>query len=151
MSDWFFTSDLHGQGALYEQLVGLVASRRPRAVLIGGDLAPHAPGPEGVTRQRVFLQGVLVETARRLREASPDTRLVLLMGNDDWASNLDCLEAHHGDLWDHAHDRVVTIEETAELRLAQPHVVRLEARPPNAEGVGEVQARAASATSGSAI
>jgi pilus assembly protein CpaF len=39
-------------------------------------------------------------------------------------------------------ERVVTIEETAELRLAQPHVVRLEARPPNAEGVGEVTVRA---------
>jgi pilus assembly protein CpaF len=38
-------------------------------------------------------------------------------------------------------ERVVTIEETAELRLAQPHVVRLEARPPNAEGVGAVSVR----------
>ncbi len=38
-------------------------------------------------------------------------------------------------------ERVVTIEETAELRLAQPHVVRLEARPANAEGVGEVSVR----------
>jgi pilus assembly protein CpaF len=38
-------------------------------------------------------------------------------------------------------ERVVTIEETAELRLAQPHVVRLEARPPNAEGVGGVTVR----------
>lgn len=37
--------------------------------------------------------------------------------------------------------RVVTIEETAELRLAQPHVVRLEARPANAEGVGAVVVR----------
>jgi pilus assembly protein CpaF len=36
---------------------------------------------------------------------------------------------------------VVTIEETAELRLAQPHVVRLEARPPNAEGAGGVTVR----------
>ena len=35
-----------------------------------------------------------------------------------------------------ARERVVTIEETAELRLRQPHVVRLEARPPNAEGAG---------------
>ena len=35
-----------------------------------------------------------------------------------------------------AGERIVTIEETAELRLAQPHVVRLEARPPNAEGRG---------------
>jgi pilus assembly protein CpaF len=38
-------------------------------------------------------------------------------------------------------ERIVTIEETAELRLAQPHVVRLEARPPNAEGVGGVTVR----------
>jgi pilus assembly protein CpaF len=38
-------------------------------------------------------------------------------------------------------ERVVTIEETAELRLAQPHVVRLEARPANAEGVGGVTVR----------
>jgi len=39
-------------------------------------------------------------------------------------------------------DRVVTIEETAELRLPVPHVVRLEARPPNAEGAGGVPVRA---------
>jgi pilus assembly protein CpaF len=38
-------------------------------------------------------------------------------------------------------ERIVTIEETAELRLAQPHVVRLEARPANAEGVGAVTVR----------
>lgn len=35
-------------------------------------------------------------------------------------------------------DRVVTVEDTAELRLRLPHVVRLEARPANAEGVGAV-------------
>jgi pilus assembly protein CpaF len=39
------------------------------------------------------------------------------------------------------HERIVTIEETAELSLAHPHVVRLEARPPNAEGVGAVSVR----------
>ncbi|MDQ1466076.1 MAG: pilus assembly protein CpaF, partial [Actinomycetota bacterium] len=38
-------------------------------------------------------------------------------------------------------ERVVTIEETAELRLRQPHVVRLEARPANGEGVGAVGVR----------
>ena len=38
-------------------------------------------------------------------------------------------------------ERIVTIEETAELRLAQPHVVRLEARPANAEGAGAVGVR----------
>jgi pilus assembly protein CpaF len=39
------------------------------------------------------------------------------------------------------HERVVTIEDAAELRLALPHVVRLEARPPNLEGRGEVTIR----------
>jgi pilus assembly protein CpaF len=38
-------------------------------------------------------------------------------------------------------ERIVTIEETAELRLEQPHVVRLEARPANAEGVGAIGVR----------
>jgi pilus assembly protein CpaF len=38
-------------------------------------------------------------------------------------------------------DRVVTIEDAAELRLQQEHVVRLETRPPNVEGRGEVVAR----------
>jgi pilus assembly protein CpaF len=41
----------------------------------------------------------------------------------------------------HADERIVTIEETAELRLSRPHVVRLEARPANAEGVGAVSVR----------
>jgi pilus assembly protein CpaF len=40
-----------------------------------------------------------------------------------------------------ADERVVTIEDAAELRLRQPHVVRLEARPPNLEGRGEVTIR----------
>jgi pilus assembly protein CpaF len=40
-----------------------------------------------------------------------------------------------------ATERVVTIEDAAELRLQQPHVVRLETRPPNAEGRGEVVTR----------
>ena len=39
-------------------------------------------------------------------------------------------------------ERVVTIEDAAELRLQQPHVVRLETRPPNTEGAGEVSQRA---------
>jgi pilus assembly protein CpaF len=38
-------------------------------------------------------------------------------------------------------ERIATIEDTAELRLAQPHVVRMEARPPNVEGRGEITIR----------
>jgi pilus assembly protein CpaF len=38
-------------------------------------------------------------------------------------------------------ERIITIEDSAELQLQQPHVVRLETRPPNIEGKGEVRQR----------
>ena len=38
-------------------------------------------------------------------------------------------------------ERIITIEDAAELRFAQPHVVRLEARPPNVEGRGSISIR----------
>src|SRR5262245_40108368 len=38
-------------------------------------------------------------------------------------------------------ERIITVEDSAELKLAQPHVVRLETRPANLEGKGEVSIR----------
>jgi Icc-related predicted phosphoesterase len=112
VSEWFFTSDLHGQGELYEQVVSLAAEQRPAAVLLGGDLAPHGTGAPGVRHQRVFLEGFLVEFARRLREAAPGAELLLLMGNDDWAANHDVLERHDGTLWHTLHARALRIRDT---------------------------------------
>lgn len=109
MPTWFFTSDLHGQSDLYEQVFSLAVERAPRALIIGGDLGPHAGGQNGVRRQRLWLEGFLVEFARRLEEAVPACELALLMGNDDWAANVDVLERHHGTLWHHIHERVVPI------------------------------------------
>jgi pilus assembly protein CpaF len=40
-----------------------------------------------------------------------------------------------------SHERIVTCEDAAELKLQQPHVVRLESRPPNIEGKGEITIR----------
>ncbi|MBI1797244.1 MAG: metallophosphoesterase [Candidatus Eisenbacteria bacterium] len=109
MSEWLYTSDLHGQSALYEQLLATVAAHRPAVAIIGGDLAPHSGGADGIQRQRVFLEGFLVEFARRVREASPATSLLLMMGNDDWAANHGSLERRDGDLWRLLHDRVVSV------------------------------------------
>ena len=42
-----------------------------------------------------------------------------------------------------SHDeRIITIEDAAELQLQQPHVARMESRPPNIEGEGEISQRA---------
>jgi len=49
---------------------------------------------------------------------------------------LNCLTAYID-----ADERVITCEDSAELQLQQPHVVRLETRPPNLEGEGEVTMR----------
>ncbi len=40
-----------------------------------------------------------------------------------------------------SHERLITIEDAAELKLHQPHVISLESRPPNLEGKGEVTTR----------
>lgn len=49
---------------------------------------------------------------------------------------LNCISAHTD-----MDQRIVTCEDSAELQLQQPHVVRLETRPPNLEGEGEVSMR----------
>jgi pilus assembly protein CpaF len=49
---------------------------------------------------------------------------------------LNCLTAYID-----ADERVITCEDAAELQLQQPHVVRLETRPPNLEGKGEITMR----------
>jgi len=49
---------------------------------------------------------------------------------------LNCLTAYIDD-----DERVITCEDAAELQLQQPHVVRLETRPPNLEGEGEITMR----------
>jgi Icc-related predicted phosphoesterase len=110
LAEWFFTSDLHGQVDFYEQALSAAVEGRARVVAIGGDLCPHAAGDAGPRHQQLFLEGVLVEFARRLREAAPGCELLLLMGNDDWGVNLPALERHDGALWRVLHDRVVEID-----------------------------------------
>ncbi len=66
-------------------------------------------------------------------------RLNIIVSGGTGSGKTTLLNALSGSI-DHG-ERVVTIEDAAELQLQQPHVLRMETRPPNMEGVGEVTQR----------
>ncbi|HVP38125.1 MAG TPA: metallophosphoesterase [Candidatus Saccharimonadales bacterium] len=84
-----FTSDLHGEPALYEQLFGLIAARRPGAVLLGGDICPTHFGPEGPPIQRRFLEQLFARFERIA--AAQGTRFFFIFGNADCRANWEWL------------------------------------------------------------
>ena len=87
----------------------------------------------------IELQALTREVAQLL-EACVKSRLNILISGGTGAGKttmLNCLSS----FIPHT-ERLVTIEDSAELLMQQPHVVRLETRPPNIEGRGEVTQRA---------
>jgi pilus assembly protein CpaF len=92
------------------------------------------PGPD----ELVSLGTLTGEQRRRLEEAVADRRSVLVSGGTGSGKTtlLNALSSFIAE-----GERVVTIEDAAELRLQQPHVVRLESRPAGVEGRGEVTIR----------
>ena len=92
------------------------------------------PGPD-----ELVASGTLTPELRDLlAEAVRDRSSMLISGGTGSGKTtlLNALSAYIG-----SEERVITIEDAAELRLRQPHVVRLESRPPSVEGRGEVTIR----------
>jgi pilus assembly protein CpaF len=83
--------------------------------------------------------GTLSGEMRDLLELSVGERRSLLISGGTGSGKTTLLNALSSYLA--PEERVVTIEDAAELRLQQPHVVRLESRPPSVEGRGEVTIR----------
>lgn len=83
--------------------------------------------------------GSLSEMIARVLEAVVKLRLNVLISGGTGSGKTTLLNILSGFI--PATERIVTIEDSAELQLQQPHVVRLETRPPNLEGKGEVTQR----------
>jgi pilus assembly protein CpaF len=83
--------------------------------------------------------GTLTEPVARVLKAVVKARLNVLVSGGTGAGKTTTLNILSGFI--PTTERIVTIEDSAELQLQQPHVVRLETRPPNIEGRGEVAAR----------
>ena len=83
--------------------------------------------------------GTLSSPVAQLVEACVRARLNVLVSGGTGAGKTTTLNVLSSFIPDD--ERIITIEDAAELRLQQPHVVRLEYRPPNIEGKGEVTIR----------
>jgi pilus assembly protein CpaF len=94
----------------------------------------------GFTAAELVEQGTLTEALRAFLAGAVRCRVTLLISGGTGSGKTTTLNALSAFI--PADERIVTIEDAAELRLQQPHVVRLEARPPNLEGRGEVTIRA---------
>jgi pilus assembly protein CpaF len=92
------------------------------------------PGPE-----ELLASGTLTSEARDLLEDAVRSRRSVLVSGGTGSGKTTLLNALSA--WIDSAERVVTIEDAAELRLRQPHVVRLESRPASVEGRGEVTIR----------
>ena len=95
---------------------------------------PRGMAPEDLVAAGTLTEGRLALLAAAVRER----RSILICGGtgSGKTTTLGALSAFIG-----AEERVVTIEDTAELLLRREHVVRLEARPPGVDGRGEVTIR----------
>ena len=83
--------------------------------------------------------GTLDERMATFMEASVKARLNILVSGGTGSGKTTTLNALSSFI--PPDDRIVTIEDAAELRLQQEHVVRLESRPPNIEGEGAIVIR----------
>jgi pilus assembly protein CpaF len=83
--------------------------------------------------------GTMTRQSVELLDACVRGRLNILVSGGTGAGKTTTLNVLSSFLPDD--ERIITIEDAAELRLQQPHVVRLEYRPPNIEGRGEVTIR----------
>ena len=95
--------------------------------------------PRGFTaEQLVELGSWSPQLTELLAKAVTERRNILISGGtgSGKTTTLAAIAGLFGD-----HERVITIEDTAELRLAQSHLVRLETRPASIEGRGEVTIR----------
>jgi pilus assembly protein CpaF len=90
--------------------------------------------PPDLVERKALTQGMM-----ELLEAAVKARLNIIISGGTGAGKTTLLNALSAFI--SPKERIVTIEDAAELQLKQPHVCRLETRPPNLEGTGAVRQR----------
>src|SRR6516162_7518203 len=111
----------------------------PPLALDGPCLSIRRFGRDPVTARQMIENQTLTESMLELLSSMVKGRLNILVSGGTGAGKTTLLNVLSGYIPNS--DRIVTIEDAAELQLKQQHVVRLETRPPNIEGKGAVRQR----------
>src|SRR6266478_5643504 len=111
----------------------------PPLVLNGGSISIRKFPKQSLTLDMMVRQQNLSPGLARLLEIAARARLNMLISGGTGSGKTTLLNAV-SQFIDRA-ERVITVEDAVELRLQQPHVVQMETRPPNIEGVGQVAQR----------
>jgi pilus assembly protein CpaF len=111
----------------------------PPLALDGASMSIRRFGRERLTERDLLGNQSLIEPMLELLKAIVRGRLNTIISGGTGAGKTTLLNILSGYIPEH--ERVVTIEDAAELQLKQEHVVRLETRPPNIEGKGAVRQR----------
>jgi pilus assembly protein CpaF len=111
----------------------------PPLSLDGPVLSIRRFGAEPLRMSALIDRGALTKDIAEMFEMCVRARLNVLISGGTGAGKTTLLNALSASI--PTDERIVTIEDSAELQLQQPHVVRLETRPANIEGKGEVGQR----------
>ncbi len=112
----------------------------PPLAIDGASLSIRRFGGDALTLQELVRLQALTPGMAELIAALVQARLNVLVSGGTGSGKTTLLNAMSASI--PTSERIITIEDAAELQLQQPHVVRLESRPPNIEGEGEVSQRA---------
>ncbi|MGO9402562.1 MAG: CpaF family protein [Terriglobales bacterium] len=111
----------------------------PPLALDGACLSIRRFGRDPITARNMIENKTLTEPMLEMLSAMVKGRLNLIISGGTGAGKTTVLNVLSGYIPNS--ERIVTIEDAAELQLKQEHVVRLETRPPNIEGKGSVRMR----------
>jgi pilus assembly protein CpaF len=111
----------------------------PPLALNGGTISIRKFPTQNITLETMVQQRNLSPEMARFLDIAARCRANILISGGTGSGKTTLLNAvsrHVG-----SDERIITIEDAVELRLQQPHVVQLESRPPNIEGVGAIAQR----------
>jgi pilus assembly protein CpaF len=111
----------------------------PPLVLNGGSISIRKFPKRSLTLDAMVRQQNLSHEIARVLEIAARCRINILISGGTGSGKTTLLNAvsHYID----RNERIITVEDAVELRLQQPHVIQMEMRPANIEGVGQIAQR----------